>query len=118
MSWTKISEERKKIGLTQAELAEKCSLTQSMISKYESGYPVPPKVLQDIARVLGISSNDLKSSIKAPETDLFDEVVFNKKLKEIRSYPPEEKAAILNYLNSFTGLYKYKRLFLKGTNMD
>ena len=51
---------RKQKGLTQAELGEAVGVTATVISRYESGAVTPPpEKLVRIARILGVSTDDL-----------------------------------------------------------
>lgn len=55
-----IKSNRIRIGLTQAELAEKVGLTYSSVSQWESGRAVPrPTTLQQLANLFGITVSDL-----------------------------------------------------------
>ena len=59
----KIAELRKKNGLTQAELAEKCNLNIRSIQRIESGKVVPR------AYTVKILSKELESELPLPETE-------------------------------------------------
>ena len=55
-----IAECRKKQGLTQMQLAEKLNLTDSAISKWETGRAMPDSsIMLELCEILGISVNDL-----------------------------------------------------------
>ena len=55
-----ISEKRRERGLTQAQLAEKLSITDRAVSKWENGRAMPDSSLMlDLCRHLGITVNDL-----------------------------------------------------------
>ena len=57
-----IAEQRKKQGLTQAELAEKLFITDRAVSKWETGKSMPDSsIMLDLCKVLNISVNDLLS---------------------------------------------------------
>lgn len=54
MSYKKIKAERKKIGLTQKDLAEKIDVSEVAIAKYENGTRNPSdKVKIKLAKVFG-----------------------------------------------------------------
>ena len=56
----KARERRKKLKMTQAELAEKLGVRQSTISQWESGISVPrADKLPQLARLLGCSIDEL-----------------------------------------------------------
>ena len=55
-----ISDSRKKIGLTQMQLAEKLNITDRAISKWENGKSMPDSsIMLELCDVLKISVNDL-----------------------------------------------------------
>jgi len=57
---TNIKKLRQKLGLTQKELAEKAGLSVSYLTDIENGRERPAiKTLARIAKVLGVSINDL-----------------------------------------------------------
>lgn len=116
-----IADERKSLGMTQAELAKKCGLTQPMIARYEGGYPVPTANLKTIAKVLGLSIDDLKRKQRDFSEDAdffrFDEHRFNQLLKEAKSYPLEEKHAIFQQLNLAAKVVKFKEMLRTGTGI-
>ena len=57
-----ISNTRKEIGLTQAQLAEKLNITDKAVSKWETGKSLPDAaIMLDLCNVLQITVNDLLS---------------------------------------------------------
>ena len=57
-----IAEQRKKQGLTQAQLAEKLYITDRAVSKWETGKSMPDSsIMLDLCKTLNISVNDLLS---------------------------------------------------------
>lgn len=57
-----IAEQRKKQGLTQAELAERLFITDRAVSKWETGKSMPDSsIMLDLCKELNISVNDLLS---------------------------------------------------------
>ena len=55
-----ISECRKKVGLTQMQLAEKLSITDRAVSKWETGKSLPDaSIMLELCDVLNITVNDL-----------------------------------------------------------
>ena len=68
---------RKKCGLTQEELAEKCSVTPQAVSKWENGLASPDiSLLPRLAEVFGITTDELlgveRSETAALATGAFD----------------------------------------------
>ncbi|MFR6224483.1 MAG: helix-turn-helix domain-containing protein, partial [Lactococcus lactis] len=54
IKWT-----RKRVGITQKELANKIGRTESSVQKYENGkVEIPISVLEDIAKELGVSADE------------------------------------------------------------
>ena len=54
-----ISEKRKTLGLTQAELAEKLGMSNKSVSKWERGVCLPDvSVYMELCGILGISLNE------------------------------------------------------------
>ena len=57
-----IAEQRKKNGLTQMQLAEKLSITDRAVSKWETGKSLPDSsIMLELCQILNISVNDLLS---------------------------------------------------------
>ena len=57
-----IASQRKKVNLTQAELASKLNITDRAVSKWETGRSMPDSsIMLELCRVLNISVNDLLS---------------------------------------------------------
>lgn len=56
----RMREIRGKLGMTQAELAEKLDIDEKRLSDYENGNLVPSSVIQDLARITDCSQR-LKS---------------------------------------------------------
>lgn len=110
----RIAEVRKKRGITQAELAEKCGLTQPMIAKYEGGYPISNANLRSLAKVLGTTIEELRKIEKNKPDINFDPDEFRRMIKEINSYPDDDKAAILAILNGYSHNYKFKQAYHDG----
>jgi len=86
--------------MTTRELAKKARVTQSMISRYESGKVLPTKdVITRIFKVLELDSKALESAIDN-DTD-FDQKEFDSKLAKAKGLSTDEKRAILMMVNSF-----------------
>lgn len=75
----KIAEQRKKLGLSQEELAEKLNISQKSISKYELGNRKPQyKVLVRMAEYFGVTTDYLLGLAKGGNTML------GKRINELR----------------------------------
>ena len=57
-----IAERRKRVGLTQAQLAEKLNITDRAVSKWETGKAMPDSsIMLELCGILAITVNDLLS---------------------------------------------------------
>lgn len=75
-----ISKLRKEKGLTQAALAEKLSLSNRAVSKWENGDGLPDiSVLPELSKELGVTVDELLSGEKREETKIKVEEVANEK---------------------------------------
>ena len=64
----RISYYRKKCGLTQEELAEKCSVTPQAVSKWENDLTAPDiSLLPRLAEIFGVTTDELLG-VERPET--------------------------------------------------
>lgn len=99
----RIKQKRKSLNLTQLQLAEKVNLTESSISRYESGKiaTMPTSTINKICSVLHIEPSELLgiTTEKAFEWDLKDI------LASIEELPVEYKDAILDQIKSQIKLY-------------
>ena len=99
----RIKQKRKSLSLTQLELAERVGLTESSISRYESGKiaTMPTSTVNKICRELHIEPSELLGITpeKAFEWDLKDI------LATVEELPSEYKNAIINQLKSQIELY-------------
>lgn len=74
---------RKEKGLTQAQLAEKLSITDRAVSKWETGKCMPDSsIMLELCRILDVSVNELLSGERI-EMDNYDEKV-NENLIELK----------------------------------
>ena len=86
-----IAERRKKLNMTQKELAEKLGVTDRAVSKWETGRCMPDlSLLQPLSRNIKVGVNDLLSGEMLSE-------------KELRKKSEENLVTMakMNYLNSF-----------------
>ena len=70
-----IAEQRKSIGLTQTQLAQKLGITDRAVSKWETGRAMPDSaIMMELCGVLGISVNDLLcGALDIPSAEAFGE---------------------------------------------
>ena len=89
----KISEERKKNGWNQEELAEKLSVSRQSVSKWESGQSVPDlNRILELARIFGVTTDYLlKDEIEEAENvDGFKSTESSKKLRKVTMEEADE----------------------------
>ncbi|NJA85950.1 helix-turn-helix transcriptional regulator [Escherichia coli] len=60
----RLKSERKKAGMSQAQLAEKIGLSQQSVAKIENGETQQPRKIKEIAKVLGVSQKWLQLGIE------------------------------------------------------
>ena len=90
-----ISEKRKELKLTQAQLAEKLGVTDKTVSRWENGNYMPDlSLLQQLSKELNVSINELLSGEKVSKEDYqqkFEENIIstidysNKKLDSVKT---------------------------------
>lgn len=76
-----ITEARKRLNLTQRDMAEKLNVSDKTISKWETGVNFPDlKMLNQISKVIGISVSDLLTAddLKQTQNDVDDNLVIGK----------------------------------------
>lgn len=99
---------RQQKGLSQAELAEKSTVNNKSLSRYELGTSIPPAdVLKNLADALGVSADALLSDDVAliKDKDLF------KKFEVIQDMNEEDKAMIIRFLDLNIRDYKTKEAY-------
>lgn len=79
-----IANERKKLGLTQAKLAEKIFVSEKTVSKWETGKGIPEtNCLQKLCEVLNVSINELLNGERVSKEDYKEKA--EKKLVELKN---------------------------------
>ena len=100
----KIAEQRKKLGLSQEELAEKLNISQKSISKYERGNRRPSyEVLTSMASLFCVSADYLLELENGGETVFGEKIVEQRKRKGITQ---QELADALNISRSTLAGYE------------
>jgi transcriptional regulator with XRE-family HTH domain len=98
----RIQEQRKQIGLTQAQLAAKIEVSHTQLTRYESKNVQPPAdVLQRLADIFDVSIDYLVNggkSDKAQQTLKDAELI--QKFKQLDQLPEEEKKSILKVISA------------------
>ena len=85
---------RQQKGLSQAELAEKSTVNNKSLSRYELGSSIPPAdALKNIADALGVSADTLLSD----DATTIKDVELFKKFEVIQDMNEEDKSIVLRY---------------------
>lgn len=110
----RLAELRKRAGYTQQELAEAVQTTQRMISYYETqAEPPPSMLLPELARVLGVSVDQLLGLAPLKKSRLPDSRVL-RRLQQIEALEPGEKRQVLQVLDAFIERGKLKKKAATG----
>ncbi|TCC89544.1 helix-turn-helix domain-containing protein [Pedobacter frigiditerrae] len=89
----KIAEARKKINLSQAELAQQVSISPQAVGKWERGESMPDiSTLNRLAEILGVDLNYFSDSFKTRELETTTYEQFNKPTAEKITPKPKNKA--------------------------
>jgi transcriptional regulator with XRE-family HTH domain len=96
-------------GWTTRELAEKAEITQSMVSRYESGRVIPSKkIISKLSKVLGVDLNAQSTVKKSNSADIPDEnqihKEFDSKVSKARALSGVDKRVIIGVIDSFLKL--------------
>ena len=114
----KIAEQRKKLGLSQEELAEKLNISQKSISKYELGDRKPQyKVLVRIAEYFGVTVDYLLRSTDTQDFDICDCGNTIKELRTEAGMTQEELGMLLNVQNAAISKYESGKIPLTGETL-
>jgi transcriptional regulator with XRE-family HTH domain len=99
---------RQQKGFSQAELAEKSTVNNKSLSRYELGSSIPPAdALKNIADALSVSADTLLSddATTIKDVDLF------KKFEIIQDMSDEDKSIVLRFLDLTIRDYKTKQAY-------
>ena len=99
---TRLREARKTRGLSQAEVAQKLGVHQSLVSEYELGtVRVPATVLAAFAQILGTSLDRLAGVKAAKENGAAHDRRFIRRLEKIEKLPKRAKQALLKTIDTY-----------------
>lgn len=99
---------RQQKGFSQAELAEKSTVNNKSLSRYELGSSIPPAdALKNIADALGISADTLLSD----DVTTIKDVELFKKFEVIQDMNDEDKSIVLRFLDLTIRDYKTKQAY-------
>lgn len=105
-----ISQLRKEQGLNQKELAQKLSVTDKAVSKWETGRGIPDvSILQPLADVFGVTVGEILNGERMPQQENHDEQIIKKlKIKQYIRWAAEViiTAGLLYWLYIFYDTFK------------
>lgn len=114
----RIAEQRKKLGLSQEELAEKLNISQKSISKYELGDRKPQyKVLVRMAEYFGVTVDYLLRSTDTQDFGICDCGNTIKELRTEAGMTQEELGMLLNVQNAAVSKYESCKVPLTGETL-
>jgi len=114
----RIAEQRKKLGLSQEELAEKLNISQKSISKYELGDRKPQyKVLVRMAEYFGVTVDYLLRSTDTQDFGICDCGNTIKELHTEAGMTQEELGMLLNVQNAAVSKYESGKVPLTGETL-
>lgn len=107
-----IAEKRKRLGMTQQQLADKISVSFQSISKYENGSVYPSiEVLYDLAMCLKVTVDEILTGVEREQDSLSYskagvDISYTDTIKqEMAKYLHTENPRVLNGLGAFASLY-------------
>lgn len=110
----RIQEERKKLGLTQAQLAEKIGVSHTQMARYEiKGVQPPADTLKNLAELFNTSIDYLVRGDKAEQAkeSLKDSEILAQ-FKKLDQLPEEEKKSILKVLSALIRDFNARQAYL------
>ena len=114
----RIAEQRKKLGLSQEELAEKLNISQKSISKYKLGDRKPQyKVLVRMAEYFGVTVDYLLRSTDTQDFGICDCGNTIKELRTEAGMTQEELGMLLNVQNAAVSKYESGKVPLTGETL-
>ena len=114
----RLAEQRKKLGLSQEELAEKLNISQKSISKYELGDRKPQyKVLVRMAEYFGVTVDYLLRSTDTQDFGICDCGNTIKELRTEAGMTQEELGMLLNVQNAAVSKYESGKVPLTGETL-
>jgi len=105
----KIVAARKAKNWTQKALSAESGIAQAVIAKYEKGSPPSSRNLQRLADALGVPIEYFTSKQdEKPEQAKFDDVAFERKLKEARKFSLKQKMTLETVIDVIMDLRKFQ----------
>jgi len=102
----RLAELRQRRGLSQTELGTAVGVTKRVIVYYESDGAQPPgAMLVDLARVLGVTTDELLGVKPLRDTPSPKVARLLKRLERLADLPPAEQRAVLKVVDGFLDSY-------------
>jgi transcriptional regulator with XRE-family HTH domain len=107
----RLREIRKRRGLTQAELAERLGLQQSMIAQYERGYirVHAATLIVRLAAALQVTPNDLLGTQELQIDGALGNRALLRRLKQIDQLPVADQKALIRFLDALFARHQSTR---------
>ncbi|MDM5430772.1 MULTISPECIES: helix-turn-helix domain-containing protein [Bacillus cereus group] len=97
----RLKELRKTHKMTQQDLADKISLSKSIVSKYESGVAKPSyEALAELSQVFNVSSDYLTGKTNSFYKDTEKEKQINDLLQKFDKLDPEKREKIIKVIDT------------------
>jgi transcriptional regulator with XRE-family HTH domain len=109
----RINELRKKIGISQNELARRINVSKAQMNRYEAkGIQPPADVLNNIAEVLETSVDYLiNGNADEKAKAILQKTEVLQKFKEIETLPERQQNIILDVIGAYIRDYKTKQAY-------
>jgi transcriptional regulator with XRE-family HTH domain len=107
----RLREIRKRRGLTQAELAQKLGLQQSMIAQYERGYirVHAATLIVRLAAALQVTPNELLGTEDIRTEDVLKSRSLLRRLKQVNQLPAADQKALIRFLDALFARHQAPR---------
>lgn len=100
----RVAQFRRKNGISQMQLCETLGLTQSMMSRYETGQRrIPSELLAEFAKIIGVSSDELLGITASKKNNLEmnpETKTLWKKFQQVTTLSKHDQRAVIRLINS------------------
>lgn len=98
----RLRELRKNQGLTQAEVAEKLGIPQTLVSEYERGtVRLHGAIVAALAKLMRVSADELLGLKPAKQNGSFTDRRFFRRLQRIEKLPKRHKQTLLRTIDTY-----------------
>ena len=110
----RIQDERKKLDLTQAQLADKINVSHTQMARYEiKGVQPPADVLQKLSNVFGVTIDYLvNGNIEEKAKATLQDAELLQLFKEVEKMADDDRLTVKKLIDAFITKGKIKRLVL------